>query len=177
MLRSEDRNPESITDFRRTRRHLPHLQAPGETHFVTYSLLDRDACDLTAPAVAQMIVEALRFRHGERYVLHEWVIMPDHAHFLLWPMPAGDGFFSLSKITGDMKCFLAHQINRVAGRRGALWQDESFDHVVHSPTEFAEIAAYIWMNPVVAGLVADPREWPWSGNESRREESLRGAND
>ncbi len=171
MFGSEDRNPESIREFRKTGRHLPHWQAPGEMHFVTFSLLDRYACNLTTPPLAQMTVEAMRSRHGERYLLHEWVIMPDHVHLLIWPMASDEGFFSLSGITGSMKGFLAHQINRKIGRRGALWQDESFDHVVRGPAESVEIACYIWMNPVAAGLVEDPREWAWSGNEYRREVS------
>ncbi len=168
MHESEDRNPMSIREFRKTRRHLPHWQAPGETHFVTFTLIDRQACDLTTPSFARLIVEALRFRNRERYILHEWVIMPDHIHFLVWPMPNEDGFFSLSRITGDMKSFLAHQINRAIGRRGAFWQDESFDHVVRSPAEFGRYAQYIVMNPVTEGLAEDPRDWPWAGNESRR---------
>ncbi len=163
---SDDReaNPEFIREFRKTRRHLPHWQAPGKTHFLTYALLDRNACNLTKPDLPQVLVAALQFRHEERYLLHDWVIMPDHVHLLIWPMATDDGFFSLSRITGPMKGWMAHQINRRIGRRGVLWQDESFDHVVLNRSEFRKIAFYIWMNPVEAGLVDRPRDWPWWGN-------------
>lgn len=66
---SREINPEFIREFRKTRRHLPHWQAPGETHFLTYALLERNACDLTTPPLARVIVDALQFRHDERYLL------------------------------------------------------------------------------------------------------------
>jgi len=161
---TNDRSPDFIQEFRKTRRRLPHWQAPGETHFLTYGLLDRGCCDLTVPQIARIIVDALQFRHEERYLLHDWVIMPTHVHLILCPEMTGDGFYSLSKIIGGMKGWTAREINRVIGRRGAFWQDESFDRVIRSDAECRKRAFYIWMNPVQAGLVDHPRKWPWWGN-------------
>ena len=41
-------------------------------------------------------------------------------------------------------------------------QDESYDRWVRDPKEFGKIAQYIEFNPVAAGLVQRPEEWPWS---------------
>lgn len=164
MSDTEERNPDFIREFRETRRHLPHWQAPGETHYLTFTLLQRGACNLTRPALARIIVGALQFRHQERYVLLDWVIMPDHVHLIVYPMMAERGFFSLSKIIGSIKGWTAHEINRTVNRRGSLWQDESFDRVIRSDGEYRKYAFYIWMNPVEAGLAHDPRDWPWWGH-------------
>ena len=43
-----------------------------------------------------------------------------------------------------------------------FWQDESYDRLVRNDTEFERIADSIEMNPVKAGLVATPEEYPWS---------------
>jgi hypothetical protein len=43
-----------------------------------------------------------------------------------------------------------------------FWQDESFDHWVRNPAEWEKIRTYIERNPVSAGLVARPEDWPWS---------------
>ena len=43
-----------------------------------------------------------------------------------------------------------------------FWQDESYDQLVRNRTEFDRIANYIEMNPVKAGLVAKPEDFPWS---------------
>ncbi len=156
-------DPDFIREFRLTERHLPHWQSPGATHFLTFTLMDRYLCDLTDPGLAPIIIDALQHRHEEKYVLHDYTVMPDHVHVLLWPMRTERGYVSMSRITGGLKGWMAHQINQVLGRSGALWQDETFDHVVRHQREFNEIAHYIWMNPVVAGLVAKPAEWPWWG--------------
>ncbi len=51
--------------------------------------LDRGAgaCWLRKPAIANLSVEALKFFDGVRYRLDAWVIMPNHVHLILWPMP------------------------------------------------------------------------------------------
>lgn len=43
-----------------------------------------------------------------------------------------------------------------------FWQEESFDHLVRSEQEFARILRYIESNPVKAGAVTTPEEFPWS---------------
>jgi len=49
------------------------------------------------------------------------------------------------------------------GRTGkSFWQEEYFDRIVRSETEFAQIRRYIEWNPVKAALVANPEEFPWS---------------
>jgi hypothetical protein len=62
-----------------------------------------------------------------------------------------------------LKGFTSHQANQVLGTRGtAFWQDESYDHLVRSKTEFERIRAYIEQNPVTAGLVATAEQLNWS---------------
>jgi hypothetical protein len=46
--------------------------------------------------------------------------------------------------------------------RGAFWQKESYDHWVRSPSEYQKIRTYIETNPVKAGLVRQPQDFPWS---------------
>jgi len=92
-----------------------------------------------------------------RYMLHAYVIMPNHVHVLFEPhMP-------LAKITGVMKGVAARDANAALGRIGRpFWQDESFDHWIRTPEELERIRQYIEWNPVTAGLVARPEDWRWS---------------
>jgi putative transposase len=41
------------------------------------------------------------------------------------------------------------------------WQTGFFDHRLRTKESFAEKAAYIRNNPVRAGLVKQPKDWPW----------------
>jgi hypothetical protein len=44
---------------------------------------------------------------------------------------------------------------------GAVWQEESFDHVLRSNESFEQKLEYIRQNPVRAGLVSRPEEYRW----------------
>ena len=69
----------------------------------------------------------------------------------------------LPVITRWLKGSTARQANLILGRTGkAFWQDESFDHRVRDEVELARIVHYVEHNPVSAGLVSDPADWPWS---------------
>lgn len=91
------------------------------------------------------------------YELHAWVIMANHIHVLLRPnMP-------LCKALMNVKSASARAGNAALGRAGQpFWQSESYDHWVRSDQERNSIIQYIHRNPVRAGLVTSPEDWPWS---------------
>jgi putative transposase len=92
-----------------------------------------------------------------RFLLHAYVIMPNHVHVLL------DPYVPLAKISGPIKGVSACDINARLGRTGKpLWQDESFDHWIRNAAEFERIRYYIEWNPVHARLVSEPQNWKWS---------------
>ena len=59
---------------------------------------------------------------------------------------------SLSSILQSWKGFSAREINRLLGRKGALWMDENFDHIVRSSEQLAHFQRYLAANPVKARL-------------------------
>jgi REP element-mobilizing transposase RayT len=123
--------------------------------------LDRGAgaCHLRRPEIADMVAKALLHFHGVQYLLQEWVVMPNHVHLLLWPMPN----HTLSGILRSRKRHTARQANLLLGRTGeSFWQPESFDHWVRDDDDKARIQRYIRNNPVTAGLCARPEDWRWS---------------
>ena len=134
----------------------------GEQFRLADSRLDRTTSGplwLRDPSVARCIAEAIW--HGERelalYRLEAWVVMANHVHLLITPHAA------LARITKSLKGFTARKANAILGRTGkSFWQDESFDHWVRHGAEFARIVSYIERNPVTAGLVQRPEDWPWS---------------
>jgi REP element-mobilizing transposase RayT len=88
--------------------------------------------------------------------------MPDHAHLVLSPLRRQDGWcWSLPEIMHTIKGSSACAINKLLGRRGAVWQQESFDHVLRSNESLDEKIEYICNNPVRAGLVPAPDQYPW----------------
>jgi REP element-mobilizing transposase RayT len=83
--------------------------------------------------------------------------MPNHVHVLVTPLVASIRWL------GPLKGFTAYQANGILRRQGKrFWQDESYDHLVRSDTEFERIRNYIESNPVTAGLVKEATQFRWS---------------
>ena len=108
------------------------------------------ACHLKLRPVAELVEQALMHFDGERYQLADFVVMPNHVHLLVRPA-AGH---SLEQILHSWKSFTAKQANELLNRTGAFWQDESFDHLVRSVSQFERFRAYIHSNPTEAHLKA-----------------------
>jgi REP element-mobilizing transposase RayT len=140
------------------RRKLPHWELEGCTYFVTFRVHKALGAVLEDLSLAVIAEEALWHGYGERYLLHAYVIMPDHVHLLLQPVAE----WALAKILQGLKGFTARQINRLLGRKGEFWQDESFDHLVRNEEDWFDKFDYIHNNPVKAGLVERPQDYPFS---------------
>jgi REP element-mobilizing transposase RayT len=83
--------------------------------------------------------------------------MPNHVHLLITPLVA------VSKLLQSLKRFTAIETNRILARTGQpFWQGESYDPMVRNDREFQNLAHYIEMNPVNAGLARTPQDFPWS---------------
>jgi putative transposase len=123
-------------------------------------------CHLKRPEIASLAADALLFFHGKQYILDDWVIMPNHVHVILWPMPN----FTLSEILKSRKRHIARQANLFLGKTGeTFWQRESYDHWIRNDEEKSRIRRYIRMNPVKAGLCKFPEDWRWSNAYAGRQ--------
>ena len=118
---------------------------------------------LKRPEVAACVVATLHrgARELRHFLLHAYVVMPNHVHALITPKT------EVSKLMNGIKGVTSRAANRILQRTGKpFWQDESFDRWVRDPGEFAKIKSYIEENPVMAKLVAKPEDWPWSSASS-----------
>ncbi|HJT81411.1 MAG TPA: transposase [Chthoniobacterales bacterium] len=117
------------------------------------------ACHLRRPAIAGLVAETLQHFDQTRYLLHDWVIMPNHVHTLVFPRPN----HLLSDILKSWKQFTSRRPKALLAISGKpFWQRECYDHWVRSEQEQARISSYIRSNPVRAGLCDTPEEWRWS---------------
>ena len=170
-----------------SRRRLPHMYPEGKWLFVTWHLhgslpqnqypppglrageafvwMDRylDTTRfgpkyLRRADIASIVVNSLQ-RGVElgHYDLRAWAIMANHVHALLLPK------VSPARLLGGIKGCSAREGNLALGRTGQpFWQAESYDHWVRDAREFEKIVAYIENNPVKAGFVSRPEDYPWS---------------
>jgi REP element-mobilizing transposase RayT len=84
------------------------------------------SCVLRRPEIAALLAGALQHFEGDRYLLHAWVIMPNHVHVLVTPRKP----YPLEGILHSWKSYTADQINRLLNKKGeSLWQHEAYDHI------------------------------------------------
>jgi REP element-mobilizing transposase RayT len=111
-------------------------------------------CLLRRPQLRRIVSDALECfnerpeSRSSRYQLGDWVIMPNHVHLLVRPLPP----WALGQLIHSWKSFTAKAINKAIGGSGAFWLDERFDHLVRHSASLEKYAAYITNNPVKAGL-------------------------
>lgn len=83
-----------------------------------------------------------------RVVTGDYVVMPNHVHALLTPLPGCE----LEHVLQAIKSYTAHQINKTLGITGKLWMKESYDHIVRDAEELVRIQGYLRENPAKANL-------------------------
>ncbi len=142
--------------------YIPKNELSKRKVFIAYDrLLDRGMIGphwLRDPRVADAVISALQAAHEQNlFTLHAYVLMSNHVHILLEPNA------TTAKIAEVVQGSTARQANRILGREGTrFWQNESFEYWVHNFDTGRQIRAYIEQDPVTAGLVKNPQDWPWS---------------
>lgn len=96
--------------------------------------------------------------------LEMWERTGNTAAVEAWHRRQEERMFSLSGFMGCVKQRFTRWHNARTGRRGTVWE-ERFGSVVVEEEERAlrTMAAYIDLNPVRAGVAADPGDYRWSG--------------
>jgi REP element-mobilizing transposase RayT len=142
------------------RRQLPHLQCDDKQHFVTFCT---DRRWVLPELVRSIVLGCCLYDNGTKFDLRVAVVMPNHVHMIFAPLVDCQGLevYSLAVIMDAIKGASAHKVNKVLGRKGRLWQPESFDHVVRSSENLDAKIIYLLKNPVRMGLVDEWTDYPW----------------
>ncbi|MGD1062263.1 MAG: transposase [Terracidiphilus sp.] len=120
------------------------------------------ACSLRDPRIGELVANAMRFWHGNRYRLVAWCIMPNHAHVIFRLFPGQE----LANIVRSWKTYTARKANGLLGRTGTFWQREYYDRLIREDSELDRAIEYVLSNPERAGLVG--WKWVWSAGVDAR---------
>lgn len=141
---------------------LQHRTAPGCTYFVTTKTWANRNVFQVVDNAGIVVESLLRYRAKGAYLLHEFVIMPDHFHLLLTPGSST----ALERAIQLIKGGSSYEIHRRRGHRMEIWQPGFHEQTVRDMRDFQSKVEYIRMNPVVAKLVETPEQWPHSSARS-----------
>jgi type I restriction enzyme R subunit len=103
---------------------------------------------LRSSQLASIVEKSLKHFDGDRYLLTDFVVMPTHVHILA-AFPNEDAMLSQCE---NWKRFTGRQINQMLGRSGRFWQEDDFDHLIRSESQFHYLRDYIARNGLVAKL-------------------------
>ena len=133
---------------------------PDYPHHVVQRGHDRRAC-FFCDDDRRFYLEQLT-REGARCgcLIHAYVLMTNHVHLLATPSTPD----ALSEMMRAVNLRLTPRINRREGRRGTLWESRFKSAVVDSDEYLLACYKYIEFNPVRAGMVDQPRRFPWSSH-------------
>ncbi len=145
---------------------LPHWQRGGSTYFITFRLLHGEL----SPSERDIVLDACLHWHNQRAIVHLVVVMPDHVHLILTPLPKDDAWHTLEDLMHSIKTFTSRTINAARGMTGTLWQPEYFDRLIRHADELREKWQYTLENPVRKGLVKNWFEYPWTSGGALRED-------
>ena len=126
------------------------------TFFITTVTWQRTPLFRHAESAELMIDVLEHYYEQKKYVLHEFVIMPDHLHLLLTPTPE----ISLERAVQLIKGGFSYRLGKA--KRGLVWQESFTNHRIHDEQDFKQHAEYIRLNPVRARLVDKPDLYPYA---------------
>ncbi len=136
---------------------IHRLRTSDRIFFVTANL-SRGLGPLANHEYSLLLGALAESRRKLRFLLHGYVLMPDHWHALIWTAYP----LTISQAVKDIKWNSARALNRSRGLSGTVWQHQFWDRFVRHAREFDDRLTYMHLNPVRNGLVAKPEDWPWS---------------
>lgn len=98
-----------------------------------------------------------RYKKELKFKLYHFCLMPNHIHFVIEPTIAG----SLSKIMMRLTLAYASYFNKKYTAVGHVWQGRYKSSLIDKDNYFIWCSLYVELNPVRAGLVAQPQDWRW----------------
>lgn len=139
---------------------LPHVVRPlsrRDPHHVVLTAR-RDVPPLHRREIRDLW-RKLQTEAGERYPgvsFSAGCLMPSHLHLVVQATGSGA---TISRAIQFLASKFALGINRIARRRGQVFQDRFFSRVVSTVSDLVRVIRYVGQNPVRAGLVRRPEDW------------------
>lgn len=137
---------------------LPRLILPGQPHHVILRGNNRQAIFYSDLDRQHLLATLAEGAAQHRVAIHAYVLMDNHLHLLLTP-PDAD---TLSRMMQSLGRRYVGWFNARHQRSGTLWEGRFRAGLIEGERHLLACMRYIELNPVRAGLVAEPAQWPWS---------------
>jgi|SRR5579859_2074588 len=111
---------------------------------------------LQSERMAKLLIETIyHYREAEKFLLHEFVVMPNHLHLILTPE------VPLERAMQLVKGGFSYRAKKLLGIGHEIWQTSFNDRRLRDMEEYEKYKVYVHDNPVKAGLCAACKDWPY----------------
>ena len=125
-------------------------------YFITASTFQKQNL-FQSDRMAHLFLEVLQHhRRQDKYLLHEFVLMPDHFHLLITPT------VTLERALQLIKGGFSFRARKELSFAGEIWQPSFYDRRVRDIKEYCAYREYIHLNPVKGRLVSGASDYPYS---------------
>jgi putative transposase len=139
---------------------LPAFTYVGPYRYsLTVCTRERRSLFVETSLVTSLIVQIRHSCETEGFSVIAYCFMPDHLHLLAEGTQPDSDLRQFMKKVKQRTAFVWKQDGG-----GVLWQRSYYDHVLRDEEDTFRVARYILGNPVRAGLVARPQDYPFSGS-------------
>jgi putative transposase len=126
------------------------------TYFITTATFQKHSL-FQSNRMADLFVQVLlSYRGQQKYLLHEFVLMPDHFHLLITPT------LTLERALQLIKGGFSFRAKRELAFGGEIWEKSYHDRRVRDWQEYCAFRQYIHLNPVKKGLAGTAEQYPYS---------------
>ena len=137
---------------------LPRLNLPGIPQHVIQRGNNRQVSFFRNEDFAVYLDKLKRYSKEYKVSVHSYVLMTNHVHLLMTPETER----GVSQLMQSLGRYYVRYINQTHQRTGTLWEGRYKSTLVDSDNYFLTVSRYIELNPVRAGMVEHPAEYPWS---------------
>ncbi|MCX5976954.1 MAG: transposase [Coprothermobacterota bacterium] len=91
--------------------------------------------------------------------IYAYCLMTNHVHLIIDP---GEDERNLAYLMKRVSGRHTRYVNRLEGRTGSLWEGRFKSSLISADEYLLACCRYVELNPVRAGIVADPADYRWS---------------
>jgi putative transposase len=154
----------------RPRRLDHHLYIGPQQYFLTICTFERRSHFVETATVTLVHDQFLRTAADFEFAILAYCYMPDHVHLLVEGTAQQSHLPSFVSLAKQRAAFL---VKRTLQLR--LWQQGYFERVLRDDDDAFNVARYVIQNPVRAGLVQSPGQYPFIGSSILTKEQLIGS--
>ncbi|MBK6004663.1 transposase [Ramlibacter ginsenosidimutans] len=137
---------------------LPRLTIPGYPHHIIQRGNNRQPI-FSGTADYELLLNLIdEHARKQQVAVHAYVLMSNHFHLLATPETA-DGIPQMMQAVGRR---YVRNYNLRQARTGTLWEGRYRSTLIQAERYLLACMVYMDLNPVRAGMVADPADYPWS---------------